>query len=220
MDEQLKHRIVGGIVLLSIAVIVVPVMFVSDENDTVKLSDSTIPPNPQANLKTVSIPVINKWEKTELADVVPEPIIRSSQETINIVQNNEEAGANVDPVESGLKSEPKQQSTVTQTRPVAQKLEPAPVATPKPKPQMVTIPATGKAWAVQVGSFAERANAERLRDKLIKSGYRAFVSKSRAKNQNVVRVRVGPELVRSNADKLSRKLQKELSLQTMVVEHR
>ncbi len=220
MDEKLKHRIVGGIVLLSVAVIVVPVIFVSDESETAKLSDSTIPPNPQANLKTVSIPVINKWEKTELADVVPEPIIRSSQETMNIVRN-EEADVSVDPVESESKSDPREQPTVTQTRPGVQKQEPTPVlVTPKPKPQMVTIPATGKAWAVQVGSFAERANAERLRDKLIKSGYRAFVSKSRAKNRNVVRVRVGPELVRSNADKLSRKLQKELSLQTMVVEHR
>jgi len=225
MDEKLKHRIVGGIVLLSVAVIVIPIMFGTDDNRTAELSESTIPPNPQAQLKTVTNPVITQWEDKRLANVVPEPIISE--------HDDELVTALAAPIKNTPTTTPNEITTASptpkETVALIQKPKPVepksaattpPPAKTTPKPQMVMAPATGKAWAVQVGSFSERANAERLRDKLIKSGYRAFVNKSRAKNQNVVRVRVGPELVRSNADKLSKKLQKELSLQTMVVEHR
>ena len=226
MDEKLKHRIVGGVVLCSVAVIAAPLLFNSDNsNKNLSISETAIPANPQANLKTINIPVVDTWSDKKMTDVVPEPIV-SSQEVPpqNLINPTVKQSALVTSpasqeilpqAEEVVAQKQQKPSTLpTQSRPTAQARD---VET---KPKMVTAPATGKAWVVQVGSFSERANAERLRDKLIKSGYRAFVSQSRANNRNVVRVRVGPELVRKNADKLSKKLQKELSMQTMVIEHR
>ena len=226
MDEKLKHRIVGGVVLASVAVIVIPMMFSSDDEvKTASLSESVIPPNPQADLKTISVPVVEKWSDKSLSDVVPEPIVSSKIDDVLLDEKDTQDQVVTKPASKA--PEPAMQLTTDvnvadepakETKPKAQTV--VEKKKPEPKPELVTESAAGKAWVVQVGSFSERANAERLRNKLIKSGYRAFVMQSRANNRNVVRVRVGPELVRANADKLRAKLEKELNMQTMVVEHR
>ena len=232
MDEKLKHRIVGGIVLFSVGLIVIPMLFSEDETKKVAISDAVIPPNPQANIKTIEMPLADKWADKSMPDVVPKPIV-SAQETSPsqlvtspfssssaVKEKVAEPKPAIAPPTKVVEAEPK-----PKPEPVVAEKKPEPkpkpqVANVTPQPNLVTAPPSGKAWVVQVGSFSDRANAERLRNRLIRSGYRAFVSQSRTNNRTVVRVRVGPELVRANADKLSRKLQRELSMQTMVVEHR
>lgn len=227
MDEKLKHRIVGGLVLFSVAVIAVPLLFDSEQSKkTVSLSETAVPPNPQAKLKTIDIPVVDKWSGKTMPDVVPEPIVSSQEEPPKNLINPvvaQQPTVKPDPEPTQAKKVVPKEVQSEEKPPVVAAQKPRQVSEPakvETKPKLVTIPERGKAWVVQVGSFSERANAERLRDKLIKSGYRAFVSQSRSKNRTVVRVRVGPELLKENAVKLSRKLQKELSMQTMVVEHR
>ena len=233
MDEKLKHRIVGGIVLFSVGLIVIPMLFSEDETKKVAISEDVIPPNPQASLKTIEMPLADKWADKSMADVVPKPIV-SAQETSpsqlvvsplsssstvkeKVAEPKREEASPAKVADAEPKSKPKPEPVVAEKKPEPPKPQ---VANVTPKPNLVTAPPSGKAWVVQVGSFSDRANAERLRNKLIRSGYRAFVSQSRSNNRTVVRVRVGPELIRANADKLSRKLQRELSMQTMVVEHR
>lgn len=257
MDEKLKHRIAGGVVLASVAIIAIPMMFGTDENEvkTAKLSESVVPPNPQANVTNISSPVIDQWSDKSLANVVPEPIISDAAPG----EFGGEEQAKATPVPDKLLSQaapaaaatattqqapasvaaakPAPEKTVVQPKPqtapaakeptvakVESKAQTKPEtkseAKPEAKPQMVTTPTTGKAWVVQVGSFSDRVNAERLRDRLVKSGYRAFVSQTRTGDRTSVRVRVGPELERGNADKIRAKLQKELKMQAVVVEHR
>lgn len=65
-------------------------------------------------------------------------------------------------------------------------------------------PASG--WAVQVGSFASRENAERLTRELKGKGFAATVSESSGKGKRLWRVRVGPEGDRAAAVALGAKL--------------
>jgi DedD protein len=100
--------------------------------------------------------------------------------------------------------------------------KPAPAArTEAPKPASREAPATRaeapparagstdskptSGWAVQVGSFASRDNAERLAQKLKGKGFAATVSQS-PKGRRLWRVRVGPEADRAAATALSAKL--------------
>ena len=84
---------------------------------------------------------------------------------------------------------------------------------------MVTTARSNQAWLLQVGSFSQRKNAEALRDKLTRSGYRAFVTQGKSGGKTISRVRIGPELLRPNADKLRKKLEGELNMQVVVVEN-
>jgi DedD protein len=61
-------------------------------------------------------------------------------------------------------------------------------------------------WAVQVGSFASRENAERLARKLKGKGFESHVSESSGNGKRLWRVRVGPEPDRASAVALGTRL--------------
>ena len=73
-------------------------------------------------------------------------------------------------------------------------------------------------WAVQLGSFSNAENAERLAAELRKRGYKAFVSRFESVGQPRSRVRVGPEQERARAEQLAERLRRE-GRQATVVAH-
>ncbi|MBS0396455.1 MAG: SPOR domain-containing protein, partial [Proteobacteria bacterium] len=75
-------------------------------------------------------------------------------------------------------------------------------AAPRPAP-----PSAGaEGWAVQLGSFTSRENAEGLAKGLRAKGYRAFVSEFRGSGRVLYRVRVGPEQDRARAEAVAARL--------------
>ena len=62
-------------------------------------------------------------------------------------------------------------------------------------------------WAVQVGSFSERANADALAQRLRDANYNAFVRAFDQDNRRLYRVLAGPELQRERAQALRQRLQ-------------
>ena len=74
-------------------------------------------------------------------------------------------------------------------------------------------------WAVQVGAFQTESDAIAQRDKLSGAGYAAFVDPVRAAGGTLYRVRIGPELVRANADRLRDELKSRFQLDGLVVNH-
>ena len=63
-------------------------------------------------------------------------------------------------------------------------------------------------WAVQLGSFSERENAERLAVELKELKFAAFLSQSPSESGNLHRVRIGPLKDRESADAMADRLQK------------
>lgn len=63
-------------------------------------------------------------------------------------------------------------------------------------------------WAVQVGSFGSRENADRLVRRLKVKGYGAFVTESSSRGRKWYRVRVGPQRDRAAADAIAVRLRK------------
>lgn len=73
-------------------------------------------------------------------------------------------------------------------------------------------------WAVQVGSFRSRENAQGLADRLSASGYRAFLSRHTRGGQIWYRVRVGTELTRGAAEEIQARLRRD-GQSTAIVRH-
>ncbi|MFN3881018.1 MAG: SPOR domain-containing protein [Nitrincola lacisaponensis] len=69
------------------------------------------------------------------------------------------------------------------------------------------------AWALQLASFRQEANARELRTRLINAGYRVYIRQG----EDVVRVFVGPEMQRSRLEELKVSLQQEYGLEGMIV---
>lgn len=87
-----------------------------------------------------------------------------------------------------------------------------------PKPNTAVTGA--RAWAVQVASFSERKSAAALQQRLQKKGYRAFIVTSQLDNRVTVRVRIGPDLLRAEAEKIRGEIARDFKLQALVVQHR
>lgn len=234
MDERLKQRAVGGVVIVALLVIFVPMFLDFSDEGEPGTTASVVPPKPQAEMQTLEIPLADLQDR-QVADALPPPT-ESDADILGEVMDD------VRPQDSGEAPELAAAATaataVAAAAPSAQP-EPAPAKesapakspttvakaeAPKskaapPKPQLAGPNTGAKAWAVQVGSFTKRDSAEKLRDRLRKSGYRAFVTTAEAGGKTVVRVRVGPELERADADQLRKRIEKELQLQAKVVVH-
>jgi DedD protein len=63
-------------------------------------------------------------------------------------------------------------------------------------------------WAVQLGSFSNQENAERLAADLRKQGYAAFLSQIQSDAGELHRVRIGPQKDRDSAEEISAQLKR------------
>ena len=188
MNDQLKQRLVGAIVLVSLAVIFIPMILpgggMRDSMNTRKAPpepDYRFPPPKSApKAPPMSEPVIVPMADAEV----------QSSATEKKAEGNNAADTN----------------KTKSSKPIASTSD----TKPKVKPDQIT------AWIVQVGSFTSASNAKELQDKLRKMGYASFVEAVKTKNGMNYRVRVGPELTRTLADKLQKQLAEKANLKGMV----
>lgn len=195
MDEHtFKQRIVGAIVLVALAVIFIPMLLPGHRDIGFTNGGSAIPPKP-AELENLKVLELEKPQPVPLTrEIVRTPIDEPSPAT---------PAADIE-------------STSEEEAPLQEETKPA-LSTTQPEQPAASTP---KAWAVQVGSFTQRDNAIRLRDKLRNKEYMAFVEQISSADKTFYRVRVGPEVSRDKAVALQKELQTKMKLQdSAVVSH-
>ena len=209
MDEiNLKQRLVGAVVLVSLAVIFIPLILDGRDPSVNYISKSNIPPKPERDFVSRVIPLnpspVPEPEVLE-PEVIPEPVaIKPAAEAKPKI----EAPAAAKLVE---KSAELKTTVKAVTKPEVKIVA---------KPKTVVKPKTGlSAWAIQVGSFGSKKNAYALREKLRKQGFTAFVDTLYDKDTASFRVRVGPEIKRERAEAIQAKLAKLLKTKPIVVKH-
>ncbi len=75
------------------------------------------------------------------------------------------------------------------------------------------------AWVVQIGEFSSRTNAENLNLRLSQSGFPSFVEPKSMGDKQIYRVRVGPELLRSDAEKMLKSIKSKLNWEGIVLSY-
>ena len=183
MERALKERIIGAVVLVVFVVLVVPVFLDGPPDDGKVVSERVLLPG-QEDQKTQTV-VLDR-DRTE---PVPVP---------SAAQNEPEA-------------EPQQEEPEQEVirRPEPSRLPPKPVEEPTQEEPKDEEPAsTTGMWAVQLGSFGNKENAERLAAELRKQGYAAFLSQLDTASGTLHRVRIGPQKDRDSAEQMAARLQK------------
>ncbi len=187
MNEHLKQRLVGAVVLVALAVIFVPMLLQGNKRSGIPMFGSNVPARPEVKAGEIDIPL-----------QVPTPAPAASATVVE------------QPVKPAPTARPAAKPAAVPATPVAQaqRLKPA-VPAPMAPP--------AEAWAVQVGSFGEAHNALKLRDTLRAKGYPAYVEQVKASRGASYRVRVGPMLARGEAVALQGKLEAKLHMRGLVV---
>ncbi len=75
-------------------------------------------------------------------------------------------------------------------------------------------------WIIQIGIFSSKQNSIKLRDKIRKKGFVAFVDEIKnSKKQNLYRVRVGPFATREEAGSTKTSIKKKMNLKGLLKPH-
>jgi len=181
VEETLRKRLAGAIVLVVLAVIFVPAVLDGPDGPVTTEVGLALPAPEQSGAAT-------EQHRYTLEDPAAE---------------TPAGAASAEPERSIARAAPSASPSAPQAA------APAPAAEPTPI----------EAWAVQVGSFASRENAERLSDQLTAGGFAAFIVRVEEGGRVLFRVRVGPEQDRARAEVLAQRLAGEVEATPKVVQH-
>ena len=205
MDRALKERTVGAIVLMVFIVLVVPVFLDGPEPETAVLSETVTLPGQNGQPRKRQTIVLER-DRTE-----PVPVGNAAAETPAPALPDAPAGSSGDG--SASAAEPVEDvPSAAPARPAAAAAgnEAPTVPAPQPEPEESAPAAAAQSatgmWAVQLGSFSNRANAERLASELRGKGYAAFLSQLQSAGGPLHRVRVGPQKDRDSAESMASRL--------------
>lgn len=233
MDRALKERVIGAVVLVIIAVLVVPVFLDGPSTDAEIISEAVTLPGQNGQPRKQQTIVLERDRDR--------PVPASARQ--NGPNPAVTASAGSDKPENVASSEPEPQSPPPQpdTEPQAEAGTSTASAPPENEPALSAAPGTESTaesgdeasadassdssansatgmWAVQLGSFSNKANAEKLAADLRDQGFAAFLSQWQSDSGQLHRVRVGPQKNRESAEAVAAKLRAE-GLKGQVVPH-
>ncbi|MDH3986260.1 MAG: SPOR domain-containing protein [Gammaproteobacteria bacterium] len=206
MEQTLKQRLIGAVVLVSLAVIFIPIILEGPDDEWTPRSHS-LPDKPQLDYRA------------DMELVLPPPGQVDEQPGTAEVEIEETPASGEQPVTKTVK--PVAATPASAAKPVKSETTTKPPAKPpaKPAPSAPALSKTLKGWFVQVGSFGQEMNAKGLQDRLVESGFKAQLQEIEIGNKRAYRVLVGPSAARAEAEKLAASLKSGHQLKGMVVEY-
>ncbi len=212
MEEGLKQRLVGALVLLMLAIIFLPLVLDGRDED----HDEIVYRAPQEPVIQITHKgsgnverrleqakaqlVVDRTPKLddegvdgeEPIKVVQEPAPKIKQKAVSVAQQS-----NID------------QTRVQFVKALAENKE-------AKKAPVQSKMALADAWTVQVAAFSKLENAKVLQSKLISKSYMAYIVSNGDKAKRLHRVFVGPELRKNRARIIQQALKKEFKLAGMI----
>ena len=215
MEERVKKRLVGAVVLVALAVIFVP-FFLEKKGEqpqsAVELQER-IPPQPLQNFREGLVPdeksateqvlklerdnsEFNISERLELQEYVP---------PVEIVDAPDSA-------ESGSRAAGSEEQS------------PPPVASAPPeksgkaqKTVAAEQPASRSGWIIQAGSFGQKSNADKLQQGISNSGASAYIEEIDVQGKTLYRVRLGPFPSKSSAQQQLEVVEKQFDIKGRLI---
>lgn len=230
MDRRLKERLVGATILVALIVIIVPELLSGPKHPALPPLAAGLPTSPT---RSVSVDLA-----TNRATAEPEAGAASQAAPGETPKPPPDAPASSTPATSGANNttgtappadtgEPAAASAPSVATLKAQNTAQAPLETAPSSPKSPTVTshaaaatetsaASHHAWAVQLGSFASKENAERLMHRLQASGGSFYVAPGGSGPALRYRVRMGPLADRGSAERALAKLKAQGHAGTIV----
>jgi DedD protein len=205
LNDILKQRLVGALVIIALAVVFWPFIFVESSREIMDRS-SQVPRMPQLKDQLVA-------EPTPLTGLDP---VETVQE---LVLHDAPPGA-VDTIEV--------EETVTVETDsgslVESQIEPTALPSRTDIPSQAPAPALDErgipvAWMLQVVSVSDKDKANRLVQELVDLGYKSYVKPVTRGERRLYRVHVGPMFERSKIEELKPVIDKKMKVSSIVARY-
>lgn len=215
MERKLQERMVGAGILVLALVVIGPLLLDGEPRHS---ADGELPPGQRVDeIRTHTFRLDQASPgappRPAVAPIAPPPSPRAPRnEAAAGVERAAPAMAEPMPAVAEPAA-PKPQAVVeVRPDPVPTKVQPPSSEEPRSrpaataKPEAATPPRDAGGWVVQVGTFGQKANADRLAASLKRAGFDAYVSPSARGDKSLYRVRVGPAAARDEAADLASRL--------------
>ena len=199
MDQNLKQRLVGAIVLISLAVIFLPLVF-DGQQQRVNSADYAYPEQPAMTIQAQDFSTLEDEARSVIAQVEQTEARKAAEET----RSTETFSAEPDAAPKTPESLPVE-DYIAQEQEVDRAIQNA-------ADNRVDL---AEAWVIQAGAFSSQENANRLRDKLNDAGYKAY-TKAVA---GLHKVYVGPEIRRHRLEQQKTALERDFKLNTLILKY-
>jgi DedD protein len=208
-----KHRIVGAIILVSLAVIFIPMIL--DEREPPVKADA-VAEIPARRAATPAEPAAGETKVVvaRLDGAAANPPTAPAPESSDPPAAEPASAAPAAKTRSPS-SAPPAAETAAQDAAAAKS-----AAQQRPQQKPLAKPAAKGGWVVQVGAFADFDNVVRLRDQLRRHGHAVSTEDVVQGGKKLVRLQVGPFADREAALAAQARIEKEIGLQGVVLAHR
>ena len=203
MEDRLKKRLIGAVVLVALLVIFLPMLVEREELGGPSITRSNIPPRPEID-DSFRSRVLPDRNAPLIPLLPPKP-----RETTAEGEPSAQADQGSTP-QSPAVSPPS--SAPAPASPSQRAPGPAPTVAEKPAPGVA-------AWVVQVASYTTSDKAHALAGQLKSKGLTAFVEPAHVNGKDYFRVRIGPEADRSRANRAAEQVSKDLHVDAHVVRY-
>ena len=188
---MIKQRFVGFVVLVAIAVIFWPIVFVTPENaDDFELSVFEMPPKPAVAVSERREPVLDKVDQS----ILPEMPERQTP----IVQPIDIASPMPDVALVDADEEPEQQASALERAEFDDQGLPV-------------------SWELQIATFSNAERAEEISQLLRDKGHKAYVSPIILDDQRLFRVMIGPKLQKQRLIEIQPAINDYFSVESFIV---
>ncbi|MDO3386435.1 SPOR domain-containing protein [Gilvimarinus sp. SDUM040013] len=213
MNDGLKQRVIGALVLAGIAVIFLPDFFKEQQLHQVD-TRTQIPAKPAMT------PVVIETPRPIIDEPLPDPdhlyLPESDQpvaEDLSQLQAANEASVAASSERAAASAQPVAQSTSSQPsslpRPESSSSSPSQLSSSAPEEL--------NAWVVQVASLRSSESAQRLRKQLQDRGYKAYVRQAQTGQGEVSRVFIGPKLDKALAETVKNEVDPVFKVNSLVL---
>ncbi len=188
MNDILKQRLVGALILLALGVVFWPIIFV--EPDWKKSAEQTIPVPPQVSTDELASP--------------DEAGLRGSAELAATSDSQGVDPAQAIPPEGAPASNEEAIAPTPAPTPVQPATMPVPDDARSESPQPLAMDSDGVpvAWTLQVATVSSAEKAENLRQQLLEMKQAVYVTTVRTGGRSLHRVCIGPKFERAALEKL------------------
>lgn len=210
MDSVLKQRLIGAAVIWGLAFIFLPMLLQPPAQRSEQVSMALPKPNDQP--REVRVARLEGGDESA-ADTAGRSSARSAE------RGTSPTDKAADDASGGDASGGEGQAAHSAARGDAAGSEPSKPAGGQDRPGKPSAEGGGgtEGWVVQVGSFGDKDNADRLAERLRARDYAVSVSEFQLGDKVLYRVRVGPMPSRDKAERQMARIQEQLGLNGKVL---
>jgi DedD protein len=206
VNDILKQRLVGALILVALGVVFWPIIFV-EPGERSALEQRRIPPPPVIDATPIEAP----GQADLRGSPEWEPDIAGAEEDTVVEEWTELPDRQETPMQDGSPA-----AAVTAEAVPAEQSRTRVEAPEKPVLDSKGVPV---AWILQVASVSSRTKADELRDRLLAMQEKAYVKQFRRGEKDLYRVYIGPNFERAQLEKIQGGIDSRFGVKSLIVRY-